>query len=51
MRNEAGYEASVSNYGATLVRMVMPDREGQVRHVDSCLILAPGLSRLELKVA
>jgi len=29
MKNEAGYAASVTDYGATLVRMVMPDREGK----------------------
>lgn len=31
LKTEGGCEASVTDYGATLVRMVVPDRDGKAR--------------------
>jgi aldose 1-epimerase len=32
---KAGYEAAVTDYGATLVKMLMPDKDG---NVDDCVL-------------
>ena len=35
LRNDAGYAASITDYGATLVSMVMPDKDGKC---DDCVL-------------
>ena len=33
LRNSSGSEAHVTNYGATLVRLIVPDKDGMMRDV------------------